>query len=126
MKITLDAKEEFKESVKELKRVHALRLDNLAKRYGQKGVDILSANTPKFTGLASSRWHYEIVKDTIGFTIEFHNDDIEGGYNVILLIRFGHGVKGGGYVRGREFIDPIIQPIFDEMVEDLWKEVCGS
>ena len=126
MKITLSAKEQFVDTFKDLKRIHSLRLKNLMDRYGAKGVEILSQETPYYTGLASSSWRYEVIQDLYGYTIEFHNDDLEGGYNVILLIRYGHGVKGGGYVRGREFIDPAIQEVFDEMVEDLWKEVCGS
>ncbi len=125
MKITLSANEIFKDTLKDLKRIHALRLNNLISRYGQKGVDLLSAETPKYTGLASSSWRYLAIKNPWGFTLEWHNDDIENGYSVIALIRYGHGIKGGGYVRGREFIDPLMQPMFDQMIDDLWKEVCG-
>ena len=126
MKITLSANDIFKETLKDLKRIHALRLDNLIKRYGEKGVELLSKATPKDTGLAASSWRYEYRKDSISFTIEWHNDDIEHGYSVIALIRYGHGLKGGGYVEGREFIDPVMQPMFDQMIEDLWKEVSWS
>lgn len=126
MKFTLSANDIFKDTLKDLKRIHALRIDNLISRYGDKGVELLSVETPKYTGLASSSWRYESTRDAFGFTIEWHNDDIENGYSVIALIRYGHGIKGGGYVRGREFIDPIMQPMFDQMIEDLWKEVCDS
>lgn len=126
MKITLNANDIFKETLKDLKRIHALRLDNLIKRYAEKGVELLSQATPKDTGLAASCWRYEIKKDTLDFTIEWHNDDIENGYNVIVLVRYGHGLKGGGYVEGREFIDPVMQPMFDQLIEDLWKEVSWS
>lgn len=126
MKITLNANDIFKETLKDLKRIHALRLDNLIKRYGEKGVELLSQATPIDTGLASSSWRYEFVKDAVSFTIEWHNDDIENGYSVIALVRYGHGLKGGGYVEGREFIDPVMQPMFDQMIEDLWKEVSWS
>lgn len=126
IRLSLDSNGYFVEMVKEIKRIHALNFDNLLERYAQKGVEILSRNTPFYTGLAASSWRYVINKGSESTTIEFHNDDIENGYNVVLLIVYGHGVKGGGYVQGRDFIDPLIQPIFDEMVEDLWREVCGN
>lgn len=126
MKITLGADDIFKETLKDLKRIHALRLKNLIDRYGQKGVELLSQATPKYTGLAASSWRYEVTKTGWDFTIEWHNDDVENGYNVVILVRYGHGLKGGGYVEGREFIDPVMQPMFDQMVEELWKEVSWS
>lgn len=122
----LDSDGYFVEMLQEIKRIHALNFDNIIERYAKKGVEILSMETPFYTGLASYSWRYEITHPSIDTTtIEWHNDDIENGYNVIILIQYGHGVKGGGYVQGRDFINPLIQPIFDGMVADLWREVCG-
>lgn len=112
--------------VKELKRLYALDLDNIFERYGKMGVELLSQATPVETGLAANSWRYEIVSGMDSTTIEWHNDDIEHGYNVIVLIQYGHGLDGGGYVQGRDFINPTVAELFDELVANLWKEVCGN
>lgn len=125
--ITLNATKRFDETRKELVRLtkSAVAFTQIYERYGQKGVDLLSQATPKYTGLASSSWRYEIKEGPTSTMITWHNDDIENGYNVVILIVYGHGLHNGGYVAGRDFIDPLIQPMFDQMIEDLWKEVCG-
>lgn len=93
---------------------------------GQKGVAALESTTPKYTGLASSSWDYQVEVGRESSTITWYNHDIEGGYNVAILIQYGHGVKGGGYIAGRDFINPAIQPIFDNFVETLWREVTSA
>ena len=126
MRFFLDSDGYFVEMVKELKRIHTLNLDNIFERYGKLGVELLSQATPVETGLAAQSWRYEITQGANSTTIEWHNDDIEHGYNVIILIQYGHGLDGGGYVQGRDFINPTIAGLFDELVMNLWKEVCGS
>lgn len=92
-------------------------------KYGKMGVDALASNTPKDTGLAASSWHYKIERNQNGARLVWYNDDIEGGYNVAILIQYGHATRNGGYVAGRDFINPAIAPIFDQMADELWKEV---
>lgn len=92
-------------------------------RYGQMGVTALARYTPKDTGLAAHSWNYRIVKDRRGPRIEWFNSDVEGGAIVVLLIQYGHGTGTGGYVQGRDFINPAMQPVFDFIAEDVWKKV---
>ncbi len=89
----------------------------------QKGVEALKMSTPKDTSLAASSWGYTIDGYEGNYTITFHNYDIEGGYNVAILIQYGHGTGTGGYVAGRDFINPALQPIFDNLADDIWKEI---
>ena len=90
---------------------------------GQKGVEALKKATPKDTSLAASSWGYTVDGVDGDYTITFHNYDIEGGYNVAVLIQYGHGTGTGGYVAGRDFINPALQPIFDNLADDVWKEI---
>ena len=92
-------------------------------RYGQMGVDALSSNTPVDTGLLASSWRYDIERNKDSVSIVWSNTDIEGGYNVALLVQYGHGNGHGGYIQGIDYINPALKPIFDQILEDLMKEV---
>ena len=92
-------------------------------KYGRKGVEALRANTPINTGLLRDSWYYTIEKYDGGVKIIWSNSDIEGGYNVAILVQYGHGTKGGGYVAGVDYVNPAMAPIFDQMKNDLLKEV---
>jgi hypothetical protein len=93
--------------------------------YGRLGVDALMMATPVDTGLAASSWGYRVIDDKRGPSIEWYNDDIEGGYSVVILLQYGHGTRGGGYVQGRDFINPAIQPVFDSIAKDIWEKVSA-
>lgn len=92
-------------------------------RYGEQGVKALREATPKDSGLASDSWRYEIVRENGLTSIVWHNDDIEGGCNVALLLQYGHGTKNGGWVEGIDYINPALAPVFDEIAQNAWKEV---
>lgn len=102
-----------------------LRIESALNRAGQKGVDALRNAAPKLTGLMADSWGYEIEKSGDGATITWHNYDVEGGYNIALLIQYGHGTGTGGYVKGTDFINPTIESIFNEIAEEVWKEISG-
>ena len=109
-----------------LSRVQQIRYRDILERYGQKGVDALSAATPRDTGKTASSWGYKINIDRSGiFSISFTNSNVVDGVPVAIIIQYGHGTRNGGYVQGRDYINPVIQPLFDEMANDLWKEVAG-
>lgn len=95
-------------------------------RAAERGVQALSEETPKYTGLAASSWTYEIEIGKDQSVITWINNDVEGGYNVAILVQYGHGVRGGGYIEGRDFINPAIRPIFDDFANELWKEVISA
>lgn len=92
-------------------------------KYGKAGVEALSSATPVKTGLTASSWSYEIKHTNGSAVIEFHNSNINKGVPIAIILQYGHGTGTGGWVEGRDYINPAIQPIFDEIVEDVWKEV---
>jgi hypothetical protein len=95
--------------------------------YGRQGVAALSAATPTESGATSSSWYYEIKRDRKGVTIEWRNNHMAGNSNVpvAVLLQYGHGTGTGGYVQGRDFINPAIQPIMDRIAQDVWKVVTS-
>lgn len=113
----------FNSLEKFLKEYNRQKLLSILDQCGQMGVDALSASTPIETGLASESWGYMVTTSKTGFGITWTNDDVEDGCNVIILIQYGHGTKNGGYVEGRDFINPAIQPIFDKIEQIMWEEV---
>lgn len=70
-------------------------------------------------------WEYKIVQNRGSVSIEWYNTDVENGSNVAILVQYGHGTGTGGYVQGRDFINPAMRPIFDEIAQKLWKEVTS-
>jgi hypothetical protein len=92
-------------------------------KYGTKGMNALSNATPVDTGLTAESWYYEIKQRKGYYSIVWHNRHVEEGRPIAILIQYGHGTRNGGYVQGRDYIMPAIQPIFDEMANDVWKEV---
>lgn len=96
-------------------------------RYGERGVEALSAATPKNTGRTAESWTYEITgsKQT-GYTIYWNNSNENDGVNIALLIQYGHGTGWGGYVQGNDYINPALRPIIDQLAEELWSEVRSA
>lgn len=94
-------------------------------KYGRMGVIALSDATPKDTGLAACSWNYEIVRENGITKIIWTNDDIEGGYNVAVLLQYGHATKSGSWVEGIDYINPALASVFNEIAEGAWKEVTN-
>lgn len=93
-------------------------------QYGREGVAALAMNTPVDEGKTAASWRYEVVNNKNELRIEWHNDNVTvDGTPIAILIQYGHGTRNGGYVVGRDFINPAIQPIFDKIADALWKEV---
>lgn len=107
----------FFERIKE-----SVKIGNLNK-FGEQGVAALSAATPVDTGETASSWYYEIENKNGKATIRFCNSHVEQGVPIAIILQYGHGTSNGGYVQGRDYINPAIQPIFDKIVSDAWKEV---
>lgn len=97
-------------------------LDSLA----QRGVAALSAATPTDTGLSAASWGYEIETQGDKTTITWTNSNLVNGTPVVIMLQYGHGTGTGGYVSGRDFINPAIQPIFDEIADGVWEEVTRA
>lgn len=116
-------KGDFKKTEEFLKRNKDLDIRTILNTYGQKGVEALSENTPKDSGKTAESWSYEIVKTRKGWSIYWRNANVNQGIPIAILIQYGHGTGTGGYVQGRDFINPAIRPVFDEIADEVWKEV---
>lgn len=107
----------FLEKAKEV-----VRLGDLDK-YGREGVAALASATPVDSGQTSNSWYYEIVNRKGSATITFYNSNIQNGVPIAILLQYGHGTRNGGWVQGRDYINPAIQPVFDKIADSAWKEV---
>lgn len=107
----------YLEKVKE-----AAKIGDLDK-YGREGVDALASATPVDTGNTAKSWYYIIENRNGSATISFNNSNIQNGVPIAIILQYGHGTGTGGYVQGRDYINPAIRPIFDKIAENAWKEV---
>lgn len=101
---------------------NAVRTFNLD-RYGRDGVAALASATPVDSGLTAGSWSYEISRNSDSTTITFNNSNINQDVPIAIILQYGHGTRNGGWVEGRDYINPAIQPIFDKIVDSAWKEV---
>lgn len=92
-------------------------------RFGEEGVRALSHATPEESGLTSISWAYRIVKTRTGVAIEWYNTNKPDGVPVAVLIQYGHATGTGGYVHGRDYINPAMRPVFDRIANEIWKKV---
>ena len=110
----------FLERAKNL--VHLSDLD----RYGREGVAALASATPVDTGKTAASWYYNIKINKESASIMFDNSNIQNGVPIAIILQYGHGTRNGGWVEGRDYINPVIQPIFDKIAEEAWKEVTKA
>lgn len=100
-----------------------VRNTNLLNKYGHLGVEALSEATPKDTGQTASMWSYKVEISGDRISLSFHNSNVNKGVNIAIILQYGHGTGTGGWVEGRDYINPAIQPLFDQLAEEAWKEV---
>lgn len=100
----------------------AVKVSDLDK-FGREGVAALASVTPVDSGLTANSWYYEIEQTKGTSTIRFCNSNIQNGVPIAIILQYGHGTRNGGWVQGRDYINPAVQPIFDEIVNKAWKEV---
>lgn len=93
---------------------------------GRKGAAALAAATPEDSGLASASWTYRVERSGSGATIEWLNTDVETGFPVAIMLQYGYGTGTGGYVAGRDYINPAMRPIFDQIANEVWKAVTSA
>ncbi len=92
-------------------------------KYGRQGVAALASATPIDSGETAESWYYEIENTKGSATITFYNSNVQNGVPIAIILQYGHGTRNGGWVEGRDYINPAIQPIFDQIVNDAWREV---
>ena len=99
---------------------------NVLDEYGRRGVEALRKATPIDSGKTADSWDYEISRDRNSTMISFINTNVNDGVNIAIILQYGHGTGTGGFVKGRDFINPAIQLIFDDLAEQVWKEVTAK
>ena len=127
MRVIVKHRGNLKKTTDFLTRAQRIRFETILSRYGEKGVALLREATPKDTGLTASSWDYRVNVSRNGvYSVSFTNSHIVDGVPIAILLQYGHGTRNGGYIQGRDYINPAIQPVFDEMANALWREVTGK
>ena len=121
--ISFRQKGDFSKLTRYLERAkNAVRMGNLDK-YGRQGVAALASATPVDTGATANSWYYEVTNQNGSAAITFYNSNIQNGVPIAIILQYGHGTGTGGYVQGRDYINPAIQPIFDKLANYAWRDV---
>lgn len=124
--ITFKHKGDFSRTSKFLQKAKNINKTIDLDTYGRQGVAALASATPVDTGLTASSWSYKIKRTNNTTSIEFYNSNIQNGVPIAIILQYGHGTRNGGWVEGRDYINPAIQPIFDKIVDNAWKEVTKT
>lgn len=123
MKISFSQKGDFSKVTRWFERVREAINMGILDKYGDMGVAALSAATPVDTGLTSLCWYYEIVHENGRATLNFCNSNVNEYVQIAIILQYGHGTGTGGWVEGRDYINPAIQPVFDLIASEAWREV---
>ena len=116
-------KGDFSKTTNFLKRAKdKVYLEDLDK-YGRQGVAALASATPIDSGKTASSWYYKIENTKEAAKITFYNSNVQNGVSIAIILQYGHGTRNGGWVEGRDYINPAVRPIFDKIVDDAWREV---
>jgi hypothetical protein len=125
MSFQVDTSGSFNNLERFLKQAQSGAIFDALSKYGAEGVTALAAATPKDSGEAADAWYYEIVKEKNSYSIIWDNSKMVGSTPLVVLLQLGHGTGTGGYVQGRDFINPALRPIFERMANDAWKAVTS-
>ena len=123
---TIRQKGNFNNIEKFLKKAQRNTFFSSLEKYGRAGVSALASATPIDSGLTADSWDFEIHRSKGSVSIRWTNSNINDGVPIAIIIQYGHGTRNGGYVQGRDYINPAIRPIFDKMANEVWKEVTSS
>lgn len=126
MRISFTTKGSFKNMERFLQTNRNLNIRRLVEPYAQQGVDALARATPVDSGIAADSWGYRIDVKRDVVTITWTNRDTENGFPVAVMLQYGHGTGTGGYVHGRDYINPAVRPIFDSIANGVWKVVTSA
>lgn len=124
--IEVEVSGDFKNSERFLKTMATTDFAAAVKGVAERGVAKLRAATPVDSGETAESWGFVIQRSRKSFSITWTNSNTENGFPVAIMLQYGHGTGTGGWVRGRDYINPAIQPIIDEIAEDLWKVVTSA
>lgn len=124
--VVITQKGDFSKIEKFLNFVKGKKYLNVLSKYGEAGVNALSDATPVDTGKTASSWKYEIEYNSDVTIIRWINTNVVNHVNIALILQYGHGTRNGGYVKGIDYINPALKPIFDDIAKQAWKEVCEA
>lgn len=124
--ITIHTTGNFNNTERFLDRIAKGRFYSKLNRYGEQGVKALAAATPMDSGETAASWYYEVEDNGNQASIIWKNSHVNKGVNIAIILQYGHGTGTGGYVEGRDYINPAIRPIFDDIAEAVWMEVTRS
>ena len=122
----LKSKGDFKKIEKFLMRMSNWSARKVLDSYGKKGVEALAGSTPVRSGTTAASWSYDIEGGDGDWKIVWTNSNINKNVNIAVIIQYGHGTRNGGYVQGRDYINPALQPVFDGFVDEIWEEVTRN
>lgn len=123
MAVTFKHKGDFSKLTQYLSKVKQAGKTSDLDRFGKEGVAALESATPVDTGLTAESWYYKIEKKNGRYEISFCNSNIQNGVPIAIILQYGHGTRNGGWVEGRDYINPALQPIFDKIAKNAWREV---
>lgn len=121
--ITCSVEGNFNRTRRLLKSSDKSKIKSVLSKYGRMGVEALSKATPVDTGKTASSWSYEIEFTAAGANLYWKNSNVNNGVPIALILQYGHGTGNGGYVAGRDYINPALRPIIDDIADSVWKEV---
>ena len=121
--ISFRQKGDFSKLTRYLERVKEAAKIGILDKYGKEGVAALASATPTETGKTANSWYYEVENQNGSAKITFNNSNINKGVPIAIILQYGHGTGTGGWVQGRDYINPAVQPLFDRIAEEAWKEV---
>ena len=117
---------DFSNLTKFLERAKTPIHKSILDKCGQSGVDALRAATPVESGETADSWKYRVTVEKDYASISFENSNVQDGVPIAIILQYGHGTGTGGWVEGRDYINPAIQPIFDEIADSAWKEASKT
>lgn len=124
--ITIKKKGDFKKANSYMEKLLEIVHLGILDKYGKKGVEALRAATPKDTGKTADSWSYEITHSKTKASIVWSNSNVNDGCNIAVLIQYGHGTGTGAYIQGTDYVNPTMKDIFNDMAEELWKEIKNA
>ena len=98
-----------------LTQVKNKKLRDVLATAGTRGVAALRAHTPVGTGKTAASWQYKVKQTKRGVKIVWYNTNIVSKVPIAIILQYGHGTRQGGYVQGKDYINPAMKPIFDEI-----------
>jgi hypothetical protein len=124
--ITFVAKGSFDHTEAFLRNLTSDAIFSSLNRYGEVGRAALAASTPRDSGETAAAWSYEVVHRGHTWEIQWKNSNVQDGFPVAVMLQYGHGTGTGGYVKGTDYINPAIKPIFDQIAKAVWEEVTRA